>query len=228
MNGAFTDFEFGLTAAKDLLDKYQVLTFGKRYKRRDIVQILVDQFLARGGAQDAIPLDPARRVKKILPPRDESNERFRNLGYGMYEYLGQSSEAPPSSEPTAIGSRKSIMPDREWGGGPYEVYAWCLPQDENSDDRWPIKIGFAGEGGFERRWQDFSTHLPVVPRYLIALRFDSEGSGRRAESYLHGMLGDDGHGRRIKDIPGQEWFRTSPDEIEQFVRHRFPHLKQVN
>lgn len=222
----YAGFNFGLNVAKDLLDHRQILTHGKQYKRREISTLLLEGFLRHGGTEENIPSDPARTVKTVFPKRGESNERFKDIGYGYYKYIGQGSGTTVSTAVSSPnGNPNGLTPDRTWGTGPYEVYAWCLPQDANTADRWPIKIGFAGEGGFRRRWeQDFATHLPVLPRYLRSFRYDTETKARKAEGHLHGMLGDDGHRRRVQGIPATEWFLTSPDEIDGFMLQRYPHF----
>ena len=224
---SYGGFRFGQTVAKDLLDNHQVLTHGQRFRRGDIARLLVAGFLERGGIQEEVPLDPARTVKQLFPGRGESNERFEHLGHGMYRFIGQDSgsvSGPTAVSPHGAGA-DALTPDHVRGKGTYEVYAWCLPQDEGTGDHWSIKIGYAGEGGFCRRWQqDFATHLPVRPRYLRSFRHETEAKARNTERYLHDMLGDEGRRRRVQDVPGTEWFLTSPDEIDQLMRHRSPHL----
>jgi hypothetical protein len=224
---SYESLDFGQTVAKDLLDNHHILTHGQVYKRRDIARFLVEAFLERGGTQEMIPSDPARTVKKLLPETGRSNERFEHLGHGIYQYIGQVNDGVTS--PLAASSQDAdsdaLAPDRTRGKGPYEVYAWCLPQDENTGDHWPVKIGYAGEGGFCRRWQqDFATHLPVLPRYLRSFRHETEAKARNTERYLHDMLGDSGRRRRVQDIPGREWFLTSSNEIDQLMEFRSPHL----
>ena len=120
-----------------------------------------------------VPSDAFRSVRKLFPERGEENEHFKKLARGLYEYIGAGDGSGSSHALTLPGndngsSIRPLTPDREWGEGVYEVYAWCLPQDEHTGDRWPIKIGFA-ERGFNRRWRDFNTFLPVLPRYLRAV-----------------------------------------------------------
>ena len=225
---SYGSFRFGQTVARDLLDNHHVLTHGRSYKRRDIVRLLVERFLERGGTQEGGPHDPARAMKKLFPGKeDRSNERFERLAFGMYRYIGQGSgnATGPTAAPSHDANADPLTPDDARGKGAYEVYAWCLPQDEGTGDHWPIKIGYAGEGGFCRRWQqDFATHLPMLPRYLRSFRHETEAKARKTERYLHDMLGDDGRRRRVQGVPGTEWFLTSPDEIDQLMRHRSPHL----
>ncbi len=108
--------------------------------------------------------------------------------------------------------------DRDLGEEPCEVYAWCLPQDENTGDRWAIKIGWAGSDGFNRRWKkDFASYLPVLPRYLIRIRCETEDQAQDSERLIHKVLKNNGH--QIRGIPGAEWFKTNPDEIEHMVNY---------
>ncbi len=224
---SYAGFPFGQSVAKDLLDNHHVLKHGKLYERREIAKLLEDGFVDRGGTREEIPHDSARVIKQLLSEKKRSNKRFERISHGRYKYIGQGSDN--ATGPTAASSHgtnaDSLTPDHERGKGAYEVYAWCLPQDEGTGDYWPIKIGYAGEGGFRRRWQqDFATHLPVLPRYLRSFRHETEAKARNTERYLHDMLGDDGRRRRVQGVPGTEWFHTSPDEIDELMMLRAPHL----
>ena len=227
MIGTYEGFDFGQTVARDLLDNHQILTHGERYLRKEVVRLLVQRYLERGGSDERVPPDPARTIKNLLPKKDEKNERFENVAHGHYRYIGRGNDGmiAPSQVPPDDANPNALEPDRARGTGRYEVYAWCLPQDENAAAHWPIKIGYAGEGGFFRRWlQDFATHLPVRPRYLRSFRHESEAQARNIERYLHELLGDEGRLRRVRGIPGTEWFLTSPGEIDQLMEFRSPHL----
>ena len=223
---SFANYGFGQTEVKDLLDNHQVLTHGQECTRKEIADSLVERFLELGGDPEKVPEEPARAVKNLLPGKGKrSNERFEKLARGRYRYIGQGSGGATAG-PTAVSSHDASAamppPDHARGEGTYEVYAWCLPQDENTDNRWPIKIGYAGEGGFGRRWRDFAAHLPVLPRYLRSFRYETEAKARNMEGHLHYMLGDDCRRQRVQDIPGREWFLTSPDEIDELMRHLSP------
>ena len=224
---SYGSIPFGVSVARDLLDEHLVLTHGQTYKRREIIESLVQAYLERGGAPERVPLHPAQAVKKLLPEKGGSNDRFEFLVFGTYRYIGQGNRGVTGPAEASIQGTNSHAPkpDCVRGQGSYEVYAWCLPQDEGSGDHWPIKIGYAGEGGFCRRWQqDFATHLPVLPRYLRSFRHETEAKARNMERYLHDMLGDDGRQRRVQGVPGTEWFITSPDEVDRLMKHRSPHL----
>ena len=219
----FTGLPFGLTISKDLLDHHQVLTHGRRLKREGFVDILVKAYLSRGGSEDMIPSDPVRSMRKVFPEGGEENERFKKLARGLYEYIGAGDGSGSSHALRLPGndngsSIRPLTPDREWGEGVYEVYAWCLPQDENTGVRWAIKIGFA-EKGFNRRRRDFDTNLPVLPRYLRAFRYETAPQAKRDETFLKDMLST--WDRRVEGIPGVEWFNTTPAEIDRLIEMRY-------
>ena len=219
----FSGLKFGLTIAKELLDHHQVLTRGQRGKREEFVVILVKAYSSRGGSEDMILSNPLRSVRKLFPERGEENERFRKLARGLYEYIGTgdgsgSSDALPLPGNDNGSSIRPLTPDREWGEGVYEVYAWCLPQDENTGDRWAIKIGFA-EKGFNQRWHQFKTDLPVLPRYLRAFRYETEAQAIRDERFLKDMLST--WDRRVEGIPAVEWFYATPAEIDRLIEMRY-------
>ena len=139
---------FGADAARELCHRPGLFEPGKLYKRIQIIRTLRDEFVERGG-DDQTSLDAVAVVlKKWLAG---SASPFRKEARGRYRFVGVEASTGRTydsgghvSEGNDADYGEELTPRRELGNGPYEVYAWCLPQyQETSSGRWPIKIGRA-------------------------------------------------------------------------------------
>lgn len=221
---------FEATTARTLLNEGGGHTSGAVYSRDDIAKRLIDQYgLGGGDGQTASKAKVARILKKQLPREGEGvKNSFEWVTLGRYRYCGAEEDEHNSfhdsqkQDNSDADSLWRLEPERVLGEGACEVYAWCLPQDQNGDSSWPIKIGSAGEGGFNRRWRDFCGNLPVVPKYLIRVGFASEADAAQFERVLHFWFRN--RDRQVEDIPGVEWFRTNPDEIVEAIQQLNPRI----
>lgn len=136
----------------------------------------------------------------------------------------------PSKEGSVIAPesvRKQWLDDgpaeRNLGDGSFRVYAWCHKNDAKDDDaRWPIKVGHAGKGGLRSRLD--RSQMKEFPRYLLCIRLQSEADAKSLERALHTCLKF--RGRRYRESPGTEWFRTSPQELVELVQVINPNLQE--
>lgn len=214
--------QFGTVVARELCRKSGLFEPGRLYRRIDIVGTLRDEFVRRGGDDSTRKDDVAPVLKKWLLGSDSP---FRKEARGRYRFLGVDGAASRALGGDSGGSAGSdaaewdaLVPEREIGAGPCEVYAWCLPQYQaTSDARWPIKIGRAGPDGLGRRVRDFEENLPERPRYLLRLRCADEREARERESLLHAWFRS--RGQRLHGLSGEGWFLTNRSEIEEAIRN---------
>lgn len=210
---------FGTDVARELCRMSGLFEQDRLYRRIEIVETLRDEFVRRGGdghtrKDDVIPV-----LKKLLagsasPFRKEVRGRYRFLGFD--DTTGQTLDVDARGRGAA--ERDALVPEREFGTGPCEVYAWCLPQYQTtSNPRWPIKIGKAGPDSLTRRLGDFQENLPEQPRYLLRLRCADDREAREREFLLHAWFRS--RGQKLNDLPGEEWFLTNPVEIEEAIRN---------
>ena len=212
---------FGQETARVLSRKPGLFEVGRVYRRREITATLHARFKSYGG-QDTRKERMGRVFKGWLRSSDCP---FKPVGgLGRYEFLGydDSPEQPPLSAGSSAMESGLLddtldTPDLRFGNGPYEVYAWFLPQYRTSsrDNCWPIKIGHAGPDGLSRRVLDFSANLPERPCYLLRIGCAEEAEARKRESLLHSYF--DVRGRKIEDLPGNEWFSTNKEEVREAV-----------
>ncbi len=218
----------------------------KPYRRNEIINIVWELCKEEGvlgdGDKEKDKESVTAAVKKQLPKEEGSTKYgFRKLKKGVYLRVGTGEQTESDTDLANLGAEDGqddtgdtiLEPGEELGKGPCEVYAWCLPlpQDKKTgdrwpiktSDRWPIKIGWAGPGGFNRRWKkDFASYLPVLPKYLIRIRCETEEQAKSWEQLIHLVLKNRGH--QVENIPGTEWFKTNPDEIKDIINFSDPNF----
>ncbi len=214
---------FGARAAQYLLDHYNMFVRGETYQRKDIAVALARKFKEEGGDPNTSNLAVTRVLKKLLQ-RDASP--FRKIDHGLYTFTGGTNQDNVGDEPTGGTERAypgEMSAEREYGEGPCEVYAWCLPlyRTATTGACWPIKIGQAGKEGFRRRLEDFAANLPERPCYLMRLRCVDDSEARNRERLLHHYFQERDE-KVVEGIAGREWFKTNPNELDKAIRDLFP------
>ena len=214
---------FGTRAAQYLLDHYNLFVRGKTYQRKDIAAALARKFKEEGGDPNTSNSAVTRVLKKLL---QHDASPFRKIDRGLYTFEGGSNQDNIGDEPpgdTESSPSDEILPEQEYGEGPCEVYAWCLPRYRTaaSGPCWPIKIGQAGKEGFRRRLEDFAANLPERPCYLMRLRCIDDSEARYREKLLHHYF-QERDDKVVEGIAGKEWFKTNPNELDKAIRDLFP------
>ena len=216
---------FGAQAAQQLCRIPGIFEPGRLYKREQISTKLRSSFVERGGNEHTSKHDVAAVLKKWLrqesSPFEKVHDEHGEKPRGWYQFIGYGNQQAAFERlryTAGIDSTEdSPKPERDYGDGPYEVYAWCLPRYRKAyGDRCPIQIGRAGPDGFRRRLRDFWENLPERPSYLLRIGCLDEAEARRRETLLHAWFQN--RRQRIEDLPGHEWFLISPSEIEEAIR----------
>lgn len=98
------------------------------------------------------------------------------------------------------------------GRGSERVYAYTFSSYQRSDGPYPIKIGMTRGNSAERRIaQQLGASNAETPILLLEI---SCVNAPLLEHSLHSRL----KSRHILDVPGKEWFRTTPAEITRHLR----------
>jgi len=101
---------------------------------------------------------------------------------------------------------------RRMGRGSQRVYAYTFSSYQRSNSRYPIKVGMTRAGSAEHRIaQQLGASNAETPILLLEI---SCVNAPLLERSLHRRL----KGRHIPDVPGKEWFRTTPSEITHHLR----------
>lgn len=209
--------KFGIAIARFLCPI--VLETGQKYKREKIIQLIYDYYTKLSGKD-------VERKKVTLTVKAFVNDRnyFKRLEHyhgdrGYYRYIGPSDPnlvSKPHLEKTGDNtSINNLKPEHDYSNekmGEAEVYAWCLPLYQKTPDKngcYPIKISWAGSGGFAESYYSFKENLPEKPVYLLQFFCSNEKEAKRLKEFFHSVLMK----RKINGIDGTEWFQTKPEEI---------------
>ena len=110
-----------------------------------------------------------------------------------------------------------MIVEKEIGDGDDYVYVYYSPNDKKlalleGKDRWECKIGFSSSDPIQRIIdQGVQTSVSREPIVGLLVRTDN---GYYTESLLHKRL----YQHKVKSgIGGNEWFLTSPDEVENIL-----------
>lgn len=185
-------------------------------KRKDLINFVVAEHRNRGGLMSQV--DTIACMKKAL-----SNLQKKKLveapAYGLYKLAFHA--APNSLETDKhaddeikVGGDVSLAPESVHGNGDNCVYVYYYPAykelaELKGETRWLCKIGLSTVEASMRVNQQSGTSMPEKP--VIALEFKTDKPSE-LEKALHSMLSI--RGQKSAPSPGQEWFRTNPEEVK--------------
>ncbi len=101
---------------------------------------------------------------------------------------------------------------RRMGRGSERVYAYTFSSYQRSIGPYPIKVGMTRGSSAVRRIAA-QTGASNAETPILLLEISCENAARLERS-LHSRL----KSRHISDVPGKEWFRTTPAEITRHLR----------
>ena len=98
------------------------------------------------------------------------------------------------------------------GRGSERVYAYTFSSYQRAAGPYPIKVGMTRGSSAERRIaQQIGASNAETPILLLEISCENASLLERS---LHSRL----KSRHISDVPGKEWFRTTPAEITRHLR----------
>jgi len=98
------------------------------------------------------------------------------------------------------------------GRGSERVYAYTFSSYQRAGGPYPIKVGMTRAGSAEHRIaQQLGASNAETPILLLEISCEHASLLERS---LHSRL----KSRHITDVPGKEWFRTTPAEITRHLR----------
>ena len=105
---------------------------------------------------------------------------------------------------------------RRMGRGSERVYAYTFSSYQRAAGPYPIKVGMTRAGSAERRIaQQIGASNAETPILLLEISCENASLLERS---LHSRL----KSRHIPDVPGKEWFITTPEEIVSHMRSLDP------
>lgn len=201
---------------------------GKLVERQLVVDEVMRFHLAGGGLKASAQDVTGTFNKAFLEMNRKGDAENPSIGYWRIrqsQLAGSiaptaSAESSSTSETSALESSVSPEPvaDVEVGRGSGAIYVYYLPTyrlraQEQGEKAWPCKIGRTDRDPLARVLAQAATALPERPRIAIIIRTSHPGAW---ESAIHGVLTL--RGLQIENVPGVEWFLTSPEEILELVR----------
>jgi len=205
--------DLGTQGLKIILRDADLFQVGEELKRSDVISKVNAEWERKDG-KSTQGKKVASAFKKIVrdglfftPISDDT--------HGIYEFIGgtvpaSDDEPEEDVEEVATGLACQYLGEAI-GEGDYAVYAWYLPQyARNNGETWPIKIGKTASS-IEGRIRQQATVLPEQPVICFQAWFPKQSDADWWEGTLHRAFSS----RQVIDSPGTEWFRTTPNEIEQ-------------
>ena len=182
---------------------------GKQFSRQDAIEQVKQCFTDRGGVVEEKTYAP---VFKKASEKLQDRGHMENKAYGIWviNYKKQEVEVIlPHKE-----LQKNYVADTEIGRGKQAVYVYYYDAykkiaESNNCPRWECKIGRTDRDPIQRIFSQAGTCLPESPHLALIIYCDDSG---KLEDALHSILRY--QKRWIENAPGNEWFLTSPAEIE--------------
>jgi T5orf172 domain len=189
---------------------------GQTLRRVEISRFVREHHQVNGGLTGVQTVDQI--VKKSLHGLSKKGlvknptQGFWIIGSILVEPSPPDEVARP--EQPEISPLLSIQALETIGEGSNAVYVYYLPMykvaaQKAGKDIWACKVGRTDGDPLGRILTQAATALPERP--VIALIINTHSSSD-LEKALHATLSL--RGRRISDVPGTEWFNTSPAEIK--------------
>lgn len=193
---------------------------GEIIERKDIVNIISELHIKQGGKESNAANLP-RSFKKALSKLKEEGIAI-NINYGYWEIRSEQYVLEQSSIKLESEAEKDeeLNDDTDFaeeiiGKGKSIVYAYYFPVYKMlakiyGQNFWEIKIGYTERSPIERIYSQASTALPEIPKIALAIKTNEP---KLLEKTIRTIL--EYNGKKIDDVPGNEWFHTSPDEIKE-------------
>lgn len=185
---------------------------GKRFRRRDAIDIIEKDFVRQGGSIDQV--DGVSVFKKATSYLTDKGLSHPAHAYGIWELHYQK---PLTEIVHPIEQVETVVKfDAELGSGDESVYVYYfdvyhqLAQKQNKSF-WPCKIGMSTDNAYSRIADQEKTVFPEMPRLALLVHTDN---ALQLEKTIHSILTLWG---KKMDSPGDEWYLTNVDEIRQII-----------
>ena len=212
MNNQYKYVEKSLTPniARELI---QELFAGQTIQKQEIVRIVDETHLERGGL--------ARRAKRHHPVTMALSKMKRS---GQADNPRQGHWLIPSStldDDNVDSELDNLDTERTIGSGKQSVYLYYYPAYQHlselrGEEVWPCKIGKARNDPISRILSQTRTALPEYPKVGLIIRTDELSLMERTIQNILRL-----QGKHKQDAPGNEWFITSPSEVESVYERNF-------
>ena len=186
---------------------------GQTVQKQEIMQVVDETHLERGGQPSRARFHHPVTLALCNMKREGCAENPRQ-GVWFISSRPQVDENI-NAEETDLESEKTI------GSGEGSVYLYYFPAykrlaELQGEEVWPCKIGKARYDANSRIRAQTRTALPEYPKVGLIIKTDEL---RLMETTIQNILKL--QDKQKQDAPGQEWFITSPNEVEQVYENNF-------
>ncbi len=190
---------------------------GQPYKREDL-QVNVTRKHEEGGGIPPNVLNPVDQFKKALSTLKQ-NGQLESLQGGYWRLADGAPVERLPIEPE-LESEAEENAEVVIGDGPETIYGWYFPRDRRlaefeGTDRFPIKVGRTVRDAQRRLQESTGDMVPELPILGFVARVNNSGAWERL---IHATLIL--RGQKVEGAIGNEWFRTSPDELQTIVEQQ--------
>ncbi|MGM9619194.1 MAG: GIY-YIG nuclease family protein [Oscillospiraceae bacterium] len=199
----------GLTLTPSIFKEILIKLFdGKQFKRQDAICCVKQYFAENGGILES--KDYVAVFKKASKSLEKNGMVHR--GYGTWAITYKEADIQVISPTRNV--QENYVADRELGVGDSAVYVYYydayrkLAQVQNLQI-WECKIGRSDSNPIQRVFNQAGTCYPELPHLALIIHCSDSV---KLESALHSIL--QLKNRWLENAPGNEWFLTSPEEIE--------------
>ena len=216
MNNEYKYVKKSLTPniARELI---QELFIGQIIQKQEIVRIVDETHLKRGGLEPSAkrhhPVTMALSKMKREGQADNPRQGHWSILSSTQDRKGVDSELDNLDIEKTIGSGKGTVYLYY-----YPVYQYLA--ELQGEEVWPCKIGKAGNNPISRILSQTGTALPEYPKVGLSIKTDDLDL---MEHTIQNILKL--QGKHKQDAPGNEWFITSPSEVERIYERNFGNLE---
>ena len=215
MNDQYQYVEKPLTLkmARELI---QELFAGQTVPKQEIMGVVVEKHLERGG----LPATTRRNNPVTLALWHMKREgQANNPSEDNWLILSSTQHDNVDSDRNNLESEKIV------GSGKHSVYLYYYPAyrylaESRCEEVWPCKIGKSRNDPIGRIASQTRTALPEYPKVGLIIKTDELNL---MENTIQNILRL--QGKQKQDAPGNEWFITSPSEVERVYENNFGNLQ---
>lgn len=190
----------------------QELFAGQTVQKQEIVRAVDETHLERDGKP---PIAKIHHPVTMALSKMKRKGQADNPRYGHWSILSTTQEVGSVDSDQNNLDSANVEPEKIIGSGKQSVYLYyysaykCLAEFQ-SEEVWACKIGKARNDPISRILSQTRTALPEYPKVGLIIKTDNYSLMERTIQNILIL-----QGKHKQDAPGNEWFITSPSEVER-------------
>ncbi len=214
---------FGRTLTPGIAEELiQELFTGQTVQKLEMMRVVDETHRERGGEPSA-----ARHHHPVMlalgKMRKKGQAESPSPGNWFIPSISQDNESVDDESVNA--EEANLDSERTVGSGKQSVYLYYFPAYQClaellDEEAWPCKIGKTRYDVVNRISSQTRTALPEYPKVGLIIKTDELSL---MENTIQNILRL--QGKQKQDAPGNEWFITSPSEVERVYENNFGNLQ---